>query len=60
MVRAWDIAREGHVNFGDKVSEYFAEIIGTHPRWKLNREFIEVVNEQVIYIDYSDVMEQVA
>jgi len=69
---------------------WVAEITGTHPRWKLNREFveadnetwmektftltdgiyevcnagdrefIEVVNGQVNYIGYNDVMEQVA
>lgn len=69
---------------------WVAEITGTHPRWKFNREFIvadnetwmektftltdgiyevcdagdrdfiEVVNGQVNYIDYTDVMEQVA
>lgn len=69
---------------------WVAEITGTHPKWKLNREFIEadnetwlektytltdgiyevcdagdrefieVINGQVNYIGYSDVVDQVA
>lgn len=77
MVRAWEIAKEGQVKFGGKVSEYLSEalkiawseakapktvtikttsgskrnkswvakIVGTHPRWKLNREFVDAVEE---------------
>lgn len=120
MTRAWEIAREGQIKFGGKVSEYIsealkiawaetrtvtittregsrnhkswaAEVVGTHPRWKLERKFIEseptpyrekvfileegkiyeicdggdrefvtVVNGEVVYIEYQNVVEQVA
>lgn len=119
MIRAWEIARQGQVNFGGNVSEYLSEamkmawaeketvtitttegsrnnkswvakIDGRHERFGLNRvfineieddyrdktfilengiyevcdagdrDFLQVVNGEAFYIEYNDVMSNVA